>query len=66
MLVVYLFLPIIVIGSLLVGAAIRSASTEATRLGQSIDGLHRLQPAMVEVRSETERTRQAIERLRQR
>ena len=66
MLAVYLFLPIVVIGALAVAAAIRGATAEAQRLGQAVDGLNRLRPALVEVRSETERTRRAFQQLRDR
>ncbi|MDQ1395197.1 MAG: hypothetical protein QOG64_456 [Acidimicrobiaceae bacterium] len=66
MLAVYLFLPIVVLGAFAVAAAIRGATAEAARLGEAVDGMNRLQPALVEVRSEAERTRRAFQQLRNR
>jgi len=66
MLGVYLFFPIILIGTVLVASAIRRATAEAQRLGESVNGLHLLRPALVEVQTEAERTRRAFQQLRNR
>ena len=66
MLGVYLFFPILVIGTALVASAIRRATVEAHRLGESVDGLNQLRPALVEVQSEAERARRAFQQLRDR
>ena len=66
MLGVYLFFPIILIGTVLVASAIRRATAEAHRLGESLNGLNLLRPALVEVQTEAERTRRAFQQLRNR
>ena len=66
MLAVYLFLPIVLIGTLFVSTAIRRATSEAQRLGEAVDNLNQLQPALLEVSSEVERTRRAFQQLRNR
>jgi len=66
MLAVYLFLPIIVISTLAVAAAIRATTAEATRLGESVRNLNQLRPALIEVRNEAEQTRRAFQQLRDR
>ena len=66
MLGVYLFFPILVIGTVLVAGAIRRTTVEARRLGESVEGLNLLRPALVEVQTEAERARRAFQELRNR
>jgi hypothetical protein len=66
MLAVYLFLPIVVIATFAIGRTLRTTNDEARRLRVALQELGQLRPALAEVQSEADRTRQAFEQLRRR
>jgi hypothetical protein len=66
MLAVYLFLPIVVIATFAIGRTLRTTNDEARRLRLALQELGQLRPALAEVQSEADRTRQAFEQLRRR
>ena len=66
MLVIYLFLPVVVIASFAIAMAIRQTNEEARRFGDELRALGRLRPALVEIANEAERARAKLEQLRQR
>jgi hypothetical protein len=55
-----------VIATLIIGRVVRNANNEARRLHEAVVELGHLRPALVEVRSEADRTRQAYQQLRRR
>lgn len=60
----YLLLPVLIASAFAIAMAIKGAAQEAHRLQDELQALGRLQPALVEVRSEAERARDAIRQLR--
>jgi hypothetical protein len=62
-LAVYLLLPLVIASALAIAMALKGAADEAGRLGDELRGLGELRPALVEVRTEAERTRDALRQL---
>ena len=66
MLAVFLFLPIVVIGATAISMATRRANEEARRLRAELTALGELRPALVAVRTDADRAREALTQLRRR
>jgi hypothetical protein len=63
-LAVYLLLPVVIAAAFAIAMALKGASEEAQRLQQELQAMGGLRPALVEVRTEAERTRDALRQLR--